>query len=456
MSRTSKSSKVSAQIEVSVHKDHLRKLSKTRRPLAAVEELVWNSLDADADRVEVVIDKNLWGGVYRIAVVDDGDGMSPDKALEVFERLGGSWKQNVDVTAKGRRLHGKEGKGRFAAFSLGATVVWDSVALRTAGKYTSCRIESTDMRIDQFLVTGDRTRSSLQSHSGTKVTISDVPESVHGLVGEDAITAMHDKFALYLLQYPSVRLIYNNELIEPSAAIAAIHTCAVSIVVDGETHEAEIDIVEWKRKGPRGIYLCDSEGFSIQDVGVGVNTHNRRITAHVKSKAFEELRATGGLSVGDLHPVVRGFLSQTRKAIVDYHDTTAKAVAAERVQEWRKEQVYPFTAPPKTAKQTAQQEAFVVVANEVEEHVPEVRRQGLKAKRLLFRLLRDAIERGPDHIRAMLSQVLDLTEAQHDDLAERLDKTSLGEAVLDAKDKQSKKSKKAKKTTASEKQPVAP
>ena len=41
--------------EIQVQDDHLQRIAQVRKPILAVAELVWNALDADADRVDVLL-----------------------------------------------------------------------------------------------------------------------------------------------------------------------------------------------------------------------------------------------------------------------------------------------------------------------------------------------------------------------------------------------------------------
>jgi DNA mismatch repair protein MutL len=71
------------------------------RPASVVKELVENALDAGATRVTVEIDQ---GGLTRIRVTDDGDGMDEDDARLALER---------HATSKIARVEDLQGIGTF-------------------------------------------------------------------------------------------------------------------------------------------------------------------------------------------------------------------------------------------------------------------------------------------------------------------------------------------------------
>src|SRR5208282_2531924 len=95
---------------VEVQQDFLERQAKTT-PVAAVAELIWNGLDADATRVDVKLEPDGFGGIRKVTVSDNGEGFPNKEAPSLFARLGGSWKKHGARTKKlERTLHGQEGR----------------------------------------------------------------------------------------------------------------------------------------------------------------------------------------------------------------------------------------------------------------------------------------------------------------------------------------------------------
>ena len=108
---------------VEVQPDFLERQSKAR-PIQAVAELIWNGLDADANRVNVRLEYGELR-MTKIVVRDNGQGIPYQDASDLFTRLGGSWKKPGGKTkTKERMLHGYEGRGRFKVFALGRVADW--------------------------------------------------------------------------------------------------------------------------------------------------------------------------------------------------------------------------------------------------------------------------------------------------------------------------------------------
>ena len=167
-------------------------MTAVKRPILAVTELVWNGLDADATVVKVILEKNSLGVISSIRVIDNGVGMDYDEAVEAFRKLGGSWKRGADRTRRdGRILHGRAGKGRFRAFSLGHRITWIT---RVAGDGTvsEFRIEGSVDDLAHFRVSG---QSVVDRKTGTEVIIDEVSKQFRSLEGPEAIQAVTEQLA---------------------------------------------------------------------------------------------------------------------------------------------------------------------------------------------------------------------------------------------------------------------
>ena len=106
-------------------------------PIAAISELVWNSLDADATLVQIKEESHEIGE-KRIIISDNGTGIPPDEAPKLFSQLGGSWKHLAGRSKVSQRfLHGAEGKGRLKAFALGRVVDWHICYKEENGRFAN-------------------------------------------------------------------------------------------------------------------------------------------------------------------------------------------------------------------------------------------------------------------------------------------------------------------------------
>ena len=201
------------QIYVQAQPDHIESLSKSA-PIAAVEELVWNALDADAREVKVDLITNPLGAVEAVRVSDDGTGIDAEKADATFGSLGGSWKRTATQTEfNGRRLHGRHGRGRFKAFALGTHVEWRTTIRKEGGGLMS------------YVLSGDLSRPGVFDldesakpgpATGTEVNITNIKATCDSLLNAaETVQTLAAKFALYLKSYPDVRIYFNGLPVTP-------------------------------------------------------------------------------------------------------------------------------------------------------------------------------------------------------------------------------------------------
>ncbi|MEX2138501.1 MAG: ATP-binding protein [Pirellulales bacterium] len=410
--------------------DHIIGLTKFRTPIVAVEELLWNSLDADAENVNVSLTLNHIGGLTRLVIADDGHGLPLAKAEESFGSIGGSPKLKMNETPKGRRPHGKTGRGRLKAFGLGSTVRWESHFLEN-GKCQRFSITGHRSTIDSFEISDPV--DVAEPRSGVTVEITGIDGLFSSLVNSEyAATELAQRLALYLNQYPGIEIIYDGVAVD--ATTGQSHTADYEVEVrvsPDETHKATLTVIEWDRTTNRALYLCDRDGFARDERPPGIQAPGWDFTAYFKSELVEKLDSEDALALDELHPTVKAIVDVSKDALRTHFRKRDSGRGADLVRQWKAERIYPYENAPADPVTTAEREVFDVCAVNVHQYLPSFENQDRANKLLTFRLIKQGIESNPTALQTILREVLALPAEKQDEFAKLLGKTKLS-AIINA------------------------
>jgi hypothetical protein len=375
---------MSRTIRVQAQADHIESLSKAA-PLSAVEELVWNALDADAREVKVDLITNALGAVEAVRVSDDGTGIDVLSADNTFGSLGGSWKRTAAETASSRRrLHGRHGRGRFKAFALGGHVEWRTTT-RSGGNLTS------------YVISGDIENPGIfnlevELHqgpaTGTEVFVTNVRANCDSLLNAvETVQSLAARFALYLKSYPDVRIYFNGLPVTP--VIVQKKTSDYRITIENGA-EAKLEIIEWRQRfvGSGRIVFSGPDGFELHEQPAGVRSGGASFTAYLISPRFPQLSAENALVMDELNPEVRMYLDGAKKVIKSHFIALGDALAAGRKSGWAEEGSYPFD--PADSSDAAKR--FDKLANELADRMESFSELAPSERGIVFNLLKRAME----------------------------------------------------------------
>ena len=419
------------QYPVKVQGDFLEKITHSR-PVPALAEFIWNSLDADARVVDVYFQYNELGTLDRIVIRDDGKGMDRRDAPDFFGSLGGSWKRSANSTPSGRFLHGRDGRGRFKAFSIGRVADWQVTYGSGAGLSTYvATMTASDMRT---VALSDETPAPAGAHCGVTLTITEISRTAPSFVSTEAMQELTELFALYLSNYRGVAVSIDGKRIDPSETIATQTTIALAdIDVDGTKHSASLEIVEWKSMTHRSLYLCNEQGFPLVELERRFHTGDFQFSAYLKTSYTTELQREGTLELAEMNPRIAAVANEAVLAIKDYFRKRSAENARSFVAEWKDEQIYPYTGEAKSRVEEVERQVFDIVAVNVAQSLPDFAATPPKAKALHLRLLKQAIEKSPDDLQLILGEVLKLPKRKQEEFAALLKDASLSGIISASK-----------------------
>jgi hypothetical protein len=416
---------------VEIQPDFLERQAKAQ-PIAAVAELIWNGLDADATAITVDLEDDNLGGFSRIIVTDNGHGIPYAEAPTLFGNLGGSWKKHgAHTKIHKRQLHGQEGRGRFKAFALGSVVDWTSTYARD-DKLFRYEITILDRDIRRVRI-GDEAPVNGEASPGVTVVVNELKRNFVSLRPENSVQEFSEIFAIYLKNYRDVAIMISGEHIDPAMAIAKSWELSLVAIEDedGNVYPAALEVIEWRRQTKRALYLCNEQGFPLSQLETRFHVGDFQFSAYLKSPLISALHQDNRLELAEMVPALTNVVDEARRKIKELFRERASERAKIVVEDWKAKNLYPYEGEAGTQIERAERQIFDIVAVTVQEANADFSEIPRPQMALHLRMLRHAIERSPTELQRILDEVLRLPKRKQKELAVLLDETDLS-AIISA------------------------
>ena len=261
------------EIELTVINDLGIKLYGKLPPV--LSEIVANSWDADASRVEIRLPEGRIGPESTIVVKDNGTGMSHDDIVDKYLRIGRERREEerTDKTGKGRKVMGRKGIGKLSVFGAARTV---TIAARKNGLRTAFRMKLDDI-LDcagkkdpyhpQVIADNEKTKDG----DGTTVTLTDLKR-----ITPVDIEAVRRGIAKHFSVIGrGFKLEINGEALKPSDKISGMDV-EKEWIIDNEPVGPNVGAGAWSVSGR---IIASAKPLDEEDVGLVLMARGKLVQA---------------------------------------------------------------------------------------------------------------------------------------------------------------------------------
>ena len=268
--------------------------------------------------------------------------------------------------------------------------------------------------------------------TGVDVRVSELDRPYRSLEQARAVQSLSEILALYLTDYADIVVHVETERLDPSALIASREKLELSPIVDkGKEHAAEVEVIEWKSVSERWLFLCGPEGFPFHRIKPRFHTPGFQFSAYLKSGYISILQEQGQIDLAEMIAPLQAAIDEASDRIKAYFRAKEIDAAKTEIDQWKADDIYPYRADPQTSVEQVERQVFDIVALKVNKHLPDFAEQSRRSKAFQLRMLRQAIESGPDELQHILSEVLDLPPRERGELAKLLQDANLTNVITE-------------------------
>lgn len=408
------------EFKTKLAEEHIARVGNVS-PQSALNEIIWNSLDADSTSINITLQysqKEDKVFIEKIVVSDDGHGLSEDNMIEALGEFGKSSKTFSTRSPAGRLYHGKLGEGRYTYFSIGNDVVWT-----TKYKNKSALFEA-DIKFERNgqVTIGDSLLT--YGNSGLSVSIGNLNEDAALFLSDiEAIrNSIVKEFSPYLFAFPQIEIRLNDEKISFDDYIQYKDSFSYSLC----NYQFNIWIIEWKNLKSAEIYwLSDGKTALFHEYDKRIFSN---ISVYICSSFFDEMKAKGELDIVKLKDIwidIDKFIEKSLNVFKSLHLSDENKKFIDNL---KNKGIYPYGETVSLEEET-NKKIFDVVALKINEISPKINTANKETQKLTYSLIKTTIEEKPSSLMKILSEVYKLTEEEKSIFAELLEKVSLSSMI---------------------------
>lgn len=419
-----------ATLSLQARQDFLEKDAKVGDPIKGIAEFVWNALDADATAVKVELIKNDLGGISAIRIVDDGHGISRERADHDFSNLGDSVKRKVAKTKTHERaVHGKEGRGRLKFFSIARRARWNTVYEQDSKRFAlDLTIQANNLERCQV-----SEPALTDANAGTIVELGNLKEPFDRLDTSTAFREFSTIFAPYVLQYPNVKISFNGFEVDPRITIHKTYDIPQRPVIcpNRIVDDLRVKVIEWNTQSEsRQIFFGGDNGIVLGSQAAYVTAPNFAYSAYAYSSFFRELADANLLELDGVNdPDFLHILEHIRSDLKDYFRKRQADLSQGLIQELKDQGAYPYEGDPRDEVERRERQVFDIATYAVSSHSREFARADGSLKKITLTLLKEAVKHNPDALSTILRAVVNLPKTQQTEFSDLLQRTELGNII---------------------------